>query len=136
MPENPYTAPAGAAYTAPVGDPYAVPPVNPYAAPAAGAPSKKTPVLSIISMVVGILGVLGAGVAFIPIVGAFLQIWFPTAAVVLGFLGKKREPQGKGFWLTGIITGFVGLAFLVLGIVFTILIFATDSGSYRYDSSY
>ena len=38
-----------------------------------------------------------------------------AAAVVLGFLGRSKEPQAKGMWLTGIITGFVavGLAIIV-----------------------
>ena len=82
------------------------PPSTPYSpAPVAG----KSPVLSILSLIFGILGVLlslflfGSGV----LPGA--------AAVVLGFLGRSKEPQAKGMWLTGIITGFVavGLAIIV-----------------------
>lgn len=133
-PSDPYAAPAGAPYAAPVGDPYAIPPASTYAPSAPYTPSgaaRKSPVLSIISMILGILGVLGGFVAFIPVAGPFLQIWFPAAAVVLGFLGLKRERQAKGFWLTGLITGFVGLGILLLGILFTVWIFA-DSNSYYY----
>src|SRR6195952_680592 len=82
------------------------PPSTPYS-PAPG--TGKSPVLSILSLIFGILGVLlslflfGSGV----LPGA--------AAVVLGFLGRSKEPQAKGMWLTGIITGFVavGLAIIV-----------------------
>jgi 4-amino-4-deoxy-L-arabinose transferase-like glycosyltransferase len=40
------------------------------------------------------------------------------AAIVLAILGKRKEPSGKPFWLTGLITGIVGL---VLSILFLIL---------------
>jgi hypothetical protein len=29
-------------------------------------------------------------------------------------MGKKREPAAKGFWLTAIITGFVGIGILII----------------------
>jgi len=73
-----------------------------YSAPQYGAtgtgPSKT---LSIISLIAGI-------------VGLFVGTIFSIAAIVLGFMGRSREPQAKGFWLTGIILGFVGL---VLGFI-------------------
>jgi len=75
-------------------------------------------VLSIISMVAGILGIVGFPVvAFIPVVGGVLGLFIPAAAVVLGFLGKSKEPGAKGFWLTGIITGFVGLVLAIVDII-------------------
>jgi Na+-driven multidrug efflux pump len=81
------------------------PPSTPYApAPASG----KSPVLSILSLIFGILGVVlslflfGSGI-------------LPGAAgVVLGFLGRRKEPQAKGMWLTGIITGFVAVAIAIV----------------------
>jgi len=85
-------------------------PTPPPSAPYAPAPTTgKSPVLSILALIFGILGVVlslflfGSGV-------------LPGAAgVVLGFLGRRKEPQAKGLWLTGIITGFVavGLAIIV-----------------------
>lgn len=81
------------------------PPSTPYAP--APAPSK-SPVLSILSLIFGILGVVlslflfGSGV-------------LPGAAgVVLGFIGRRKEPQAKGMWLTGIITGFVAVAIAII----------------------
>jgi hypothetical protein len=81
------------------------PPSTPYApAPVSG----KSPVLSILSLIFGILGVVLSlflfGTGFLP--GA--------AAVVLGFLGRRKEPQAKGMWLTGLITGFVAVAIAIV----------------------
>jgi hypothetical protein len=67
-----------------------------------GAAPAKSPVLSIISLITGILGV---------VTGFFgWGLLFSIAAVVLGHLGKKKEPAARGFWLTGLITGYVGIA--------------------------
>ena len=88
--------------------------------------AKPAPTLSIISMIAGILGLLG---------GFFYGLGglFSIAAVVLGFIGKKKEPEAKGFWLTGIITGFVGIALSAIVIVFVIIIIAiAASTSYTY----
>lgn len=81
------------------------PPSTPYApAPTSG----KSPVLSILSLIFGILGVVLSlflfGTGFIP--GA--------AAVVLGFLGRRKEPLAKGMWLTGLITGFVAIGIAII----------------------
>ncbi|MCU1438581.1 MAG: hypothetical protein JWP66_1668 [Naasia sp.] len=109
-----------------------VPGATPQYAPYTGAPASETksPILSIISLVAGIIGVVGFFVVFIPIVGSIMQLVIPAAAVVLGFLGKKREPFApKGLWLTGIILGFVGLAIAVISLIGWILLFAT-AGTY------
>ena len=98
-------------------------------APAYGsAPAKPTPVLSLISLIAGIVGVVGSlVVVWIPIVGGILQLLIPAAAVVLGFLGKKKEPSAKGMWLTGIILGFVGIAIGLISIVLWAVALATLS---------
>ncbi|WP_173923601.1 hypothetical protein [Agromyces sp. Marseille-P2726] len=75
-------------------------------------------------MIAGIVGLVGFFVVFIPIVGGVMQLIIPAAAVVLGFIGRKREPAAKGMWLTGIILGFVGLAIAVLSIIFWSIAFA------------
>ena len=125
-PAVPEPTPPASGYTA---QPVAA---NPYSA-AAGAPAK-APVLSIISLIAGILGFLGAWIAFIPFVG--IIAWpVPIAAVILGFLGKKKEPQAsKGLWLTGIILGFVSLAICVIGLLVWIVLLATagSTGYYGY----
>ncbi|WP_150307910.1 DUF4190 domain-containing protein [Planctomonas psychrotolerans] len=114
-PSSGYGAPGGASpYGAPAGaSPYG----SPYGA-AQGAPSGDKKTLSLISMITGIVGVVAFG-------------WFlpaSIAAVILGFMGKKREPGAKGFWLTGIITGFVGIALtiLVVGVVILAIVAAAS----------
>jgi hypothetical protein len=103
-----------------------------YVAPAYGtATAKPTPVLSLISLIAGIVGLVGFFVVFIPIVGGVMQLLIPGAAVVLGFLGKKKEPAAKGMWLTGIVLGFVGVGIGLLSIILWSVAFA-GIGAYDY----
>ncbi|WP_236779250.1 hypothetical protein [Agromyces seonyuensis] len=51
-------------------------------------------------------------------------------------MGKKREPQAKGFWLTGIITGFVGIGIAIIGLIFLIIIFAAAAAGGYSDYGY
>jgi hypothetical protein len=91
-------------------------------------------VLSIISLVAGIVGLLGFPVVFLPIIGGILGLIIPAGAVVLGFLGRSKEPRAKGMWLTGIITGFVGLAIAVISIIgWAIVIASFPSNGYNYN---
>lgn len=97
---------------------------NPYAQ---GAPAQPQPYnygpyvpqppqgLSITSMILGIVGVLFALGGF----GFLLNV----GAVVTGHLATKRQPYAKPFWLTGIITGYVGLGISLIWGLFFILIF-------------
>ncbi|WP_210479713.1 hypothetical protein [Naasia sp. SYSU D00948] len=113
---------------------YGASPTSPYTG--GGAPAQKPAVLSIISLVLGILGVVGFFVVFIPIVGSIMQLFIPAAAIVLGFLGKSREPWApKGLWLTGIILGFVGLAIALISLIGWIILFAT-AGAYNTGTSF
>ena len=82
--------------------------------------------ISIASMVCGIVGLLFTLFAF-----GFLPA---LAAVILGHIAQRKQPYAKPFWLTGIITGYVGVAIsLVTGAIvvfaFLALIFST-SGMY------
>jgi len=111
---------------APEPTPYVTPatPAAPYATP--GAPAK-APVLSIISLITGILGVLIGFVGW--------GLLFSIAAVVLGHLGQKREKAAKGFWLTGLITGYVGIAInvIVLGLaIVALIVFGNAATTYNY----
>ncbi|MFC5789588.1 hypothetical protein ACFPPE_06945, partial [Agromyces tardus] len=133
-PSAAYGAPAAAPtpYGAPAA-PYGAPAQPAYGAPAYGAPAAKpSPVLSIISLIAGIIGLIGAGVVAIPFVGSILQIFIPGAAVVLGFLGRKKEPAAKAMWLTGIILGFVGIGIALIGLVFWAIVFASSGVDYSY----
>ena len=118
------TDPAAASVPAP---PAATPPPPPaYQAPgyipaAAGPPQG----LSLTSMILGIAGVVLSFFAF-----GFLPA---LAAVITGHLAQRRQPHAKPFWLTGIITGYVGLAISVVAVVIFIafVIFAATT-TYSY----
>ncbi len=111
------------------------PPAAPEPTPYAAAPvAKPAPILSIISLVAGIVSFLGGLIVFIPIVGSILHLFLPAAAIVLGFLGKKKEPAAKGMWLTGIILGFIGIAVALISLLIWIALIATAGTSgYEYN---
>src|SRR5690606_37975996 len=88
--------------------PSAAAPENPYAAPRteSSAPASATNGFSIASLVLGI--------ASIPTGWAIAGI----LAIVFGFLGRSREPQGRTMSTWGIVLGFVGtFGWLVVGIL-------------------
>ena len=101
-----------------------VPPATP--ATPAGAPAAKTPILSILSLVGGGLGILCCGFTGI----------FSIAGIVLGFLGRSKEPNGKGLAMAGIITGFVGLALGLVWIIVWLVLGASALPFYSYYNSY
>jgi len=118
-------APAAPSYSAP-GAPGASPyttPYNsgPYNPGPGGAPDKKP--LSITSMALGIASVVLSLVWF-------LAIPLGIAAIVLAVLGKKKERNAKGFWLTGLITGIVGIVLSLLIVVLAAIALAAfqDAG--------
>jgi hypothetical protein len=80
--------------------------------------------LSIASLVCGIASV---------VLSLVVYLGFPlaVAAVVLGFIGKSKGQQ-KGFWLTGLILGFVGAAIGIIMII-SIIVFFVQLGSMDYD---
>lgn len=143
--ENNGIPPAEPASEVPRPDPYAAPGYpfvqgqgyGPGAQYAPVAP-RRAPVLSILSLIAGIIGTLGLWVGFIPFVGFFLGIWFPGAALVLGLFGRKKESQSKGLWLTGIILGSIGLAVAALSLIFWIIIgvsggFSNNGTNYNFN---
>lgn len=91
----------------------------------AGAGEVGTPSgLSIASMVTGIAGVLLSfgGLGLLP----------ALAAVITGHMARTRNPEGRPFWLTGMITGYVGLGLsVVIGLIVVVAFgafFLTISG--------
>ncbi len=58
--------------------------------------------LSLIGMILGI-----GGMSY-PL-GVSMGLPFSVTAIVLGFIARKREPRAREFWLTAIITGFIGI---------------------------
>jgi len=128
---SPYAPPADAAAPSyPTAPPTYTPasPQAPYGqAPYVGSPAGPPRGLSITSMILGIVGILFGGF------GLLISI----AAVITGHLGQRRQPYAKPFWLTGIITGYVGIliGLVVTGfIIFAIVLAATSgsSGDYYY----
>lgn len=96
-----------------------VPPATP-ATPA--APPAKSPILSILALVGGGLGVLSCGYGAI----------FGIAGIVLGIMGRKKEPNGKGLALAGIITGAVSVVLGAIWLVVYLLAFAAAASYSTY----
>ncbi|RDV43765.1 hypothetical protein DOE76_16070 [Leifsonia sp. ku-ls] len=117
QPQQPYGQPQQ-----PYGQPAYGQPAPGYAQPYA-PPAAKSPILSILSLVGGILGIvlnIAWGIGFL----------FGIAAIVLGFIGRNKEPQARGFWLTGIILGFVSLLIAIVYWIFLAIIFTSIANNY------
>ncbi|MCU1440814.1 MAG: hypothetical protein JWP85_1811 [Rhodoglobus sp.] len=113
----PYGHPAPGAAAAPPGQqPYGQ---SPYGQPGyTPPPAGPAQGLSIASMILGIGGLV------LSLFG--LGLLAAIAAVITGHMAQKRQPWAKAFWMTGIITGYVGLA---ISVVFgAILVFAIIAG--------
>ncbi|MDO7882911.1 DUF4190 domain-containing protein [Antiquaquibacter soli] len=128
VPSTP-AAPAAPAADAPApapayGAPGSTPPPPPaygsptaYGQPAyAAAPAGPSQGLSVTSMVLGLVGLLFSlfGWGFLIVLGA----------VITGHLAQRRQPYARPFWLTGIITGYIGIAISVIWFIVWIAIFA------------
>ena len=145
---DPYAAPP--AYSAPPSG-YAAPPAapaGPYGTPppygttppaygaqqpyGAGAyyPPAPPQGMSLASMITGIGSIVFtfAGFGFLP----------GIAAVILGQIAKKSQPHARGFWLTGLITGWIaiGLGLLtglaILAAIFIPIFLALQADAYNY----
>ena len=90
----------------------------PYSAQPPGPPKG----LSITSMVLGIVGIVFLGIGLLASV----------AAVITGHIAQRSQPYAKGFWLTGIITGYVGAGLALLFILFYVVIVVIAATSYNY----
>jgi hypothetical protein len=98
-------------------------PATPPAAPAtpAYAPAQAGPKqgLSLTSFILGL-----AALVFSWALGFGFLV--AVAAVVLGFLGKAKEPQApRWMWLVGIITGFVAIFIALIVLIVWIVAFAS-----------
>jgi hypothetical protein len=104
---DPYATPV---YIPPPPVDYSAPTYPPgYGAGYYGAPQPPRG-LSIASMVTGIVGVFFSfayGLGFLP----------SLAGVITGHIARKRQPDAKGMWLTGLICGYIGLGISLLWIV-------------------
>jgi hypothetical protein len=86
---------------------------NPYAPrPAQG--------LSVASLVLGLVGLFFSFFAF-----GFLLV---VGAIVTGHLAQRRQPASRGMWLTGLITGYLGLGIsLIWGLVIGLAVLSSFS---------
>ena len=53
-----------------------------------------------------------------------------VAAVILGHLAQRKQPYARGYWITGLITGYITIALSLLTVVFFIVIFAVIPDDY------
>jgi hypothetical protein len=67
------------------------------------APQQPPKGLAVASMILGIGGLLLSIFGF-----GFLIV---VAAVITGHLAMRRQPHARGYWITGLITGYLGVAF-------------------------
>jgi len=82
------------------------------------------------------IAALICGIGSIVTLSFGLGFFAGVAAVILGFIAKRSQPYAKGFWLTGIITGFVAIGISVIAVIGFILFYALalGSGYSSYDS--
>jgi hypothetical protein len=78
--------------------------------------------LSITSMVLGIVGIVLCCVG-----GAF----FSVAAVITGHIAQRSQPWARGFWITGLITGYSGIALGVIAILYYVGVFVSGYATYN-----
>lgn len=110
-----YTAPessAGTPYGGSAGNPYG----SPYSGPGAGGFVPPARGLSIAALVLGIVGVLSAGLLLLP------QI----LAVVFGHLALRREPAGRGLAIAALVMGYTVIV-LGLGLLAILITFLASS---------
>lgn len=70
--------------------------------------AKPSSVLSIVSLVAGIVAVFSAGMMLVPQLGA----------IVCGHLALKREPHARGMAIFGLVLGYLMLAFQLAAYLF------------------
>ena len=98
------------------------PPAYGYAPPPGFPPPAPYPVkpkangLALTSMILGILGItVGLCLLFVPVM--------PILAVVFGHIGltqtRKTGAPGRGYAITGLVTGYIGIALAVLWLIAT-----------------
>jgi hypothetical protein len=82
--------------------------------PASTRPSTRAEprALSVLALVLGVIGLVSSltGVGLV----------FGLAAVILGHVGRRREPRGRALAVTGAIVGYAALAISVIWLVITL----------------
>lgn len=106
-------------------------PVVPAAPPAYAAPAYSAPVagpkqtLSLTSFILGLAGIV---FSWVPFLGFLASL----AAIIIGFIARKREPGApKWMSLIGIILGFVAIVIGLIVIVGLIVSIALSASTYN-----
>lgn len=107
--------------------------------PVSPSPTQKNNVLSIVSLVTGIIAFLSICAVWIPVAGQICMGLFGLASIITGFIGlgqvKRTMEKGKGMAIAGIILGVLALIGLCLAIVIP-LIFGPAISNVFYDLQY
>jgi hypothetical protein len=126
-----YVPPPAVDYSTPAYHPTGYPPAAyqpAYGAGYYGAPQPPKG-LAIASMVTGIVGVF-----FSLFYGLGL---FPSiAGIITGHLAQKRQPYAKGFWIAGLVTGYVGLLLSLIGVALLVLVIVVAVNATNNPASY
>ena len=77
--------------------------------------------LSITSLVLGIASLLFGWTFLVPIAG-----------VICGFMGMKREPAARGFWLSGLVLNGLALLGWIIGLVVIVLLGGAIFGAFLF----
>ncbi len=80
-----------------------------------------------------VLGIVGVVFSLFYGLGLFPAI----AAVITGHIASRKQKLAKGFWLTGIITGYAGIAIcliVIVAVVAVIVIATSTVNSYDYSN--
>lgn len=94
-----------------------------------GAPYQPVPNggtgLSVASLVLGILSIIGGFTLVVP----------PIVGVVLGHMGLKREPAGRGMAIAGLVMNYLSVALLIAGVVLVMLLVFAGIAATEYSAS-
>ena len=64
-----------------------------------------------------VLGILSVILSWIPVAGWIICLIMGVIAIVLGALGRTRQPDKKGMAVAGMILGIIGVAFSVIWVI-------------------
>jgi len=64
-----------------------------------------------------ILGIFSIVLSWIPVAGWIICLVMGILAIVLGALGRTRQPEKKGMATAGMILGIIGVVFSVIFVV-------------------
>jgi|GEM_PF-1790698 len=64
-----------------------------------------------------ILGILSVVLSWIPVAGWIMCLAMGIIAIVLGALGRTRQPDKKGMAVAGMILGIIGVAFSIIWVL-------------------